>query len=36
MDTVPEPKRAIRNARCYGKAQSILVEKSKTPKLGKR
>ena len=36
MDAVPEPECAIRKARCYGKDQSILVEKSgKNPKLGK-
>ena len=35
MDVVPEPKRAIVNAWCYGKFQSILVEKiEKNPKLG--
>ena len=36
MDAVPEPERAIRNARCYGKGQSILVNKiEKNPRLGK-
>ena len=36
MDVVHEPKRAIGNARCYGKGQGILVDKiEKNPKLGK-
>ena len=36
MDAVPDPERAIGNARCYGKVQSILVDKiEKNPKLGK-
>ena len=36
MDGVTEPKLAIRNVWCYGKGQSILVEKiEKIPKLGK-
>ena len=36
MDGVLDPKRAIGNARCYGKGQSILIEKiGKNPKLGK-
>ena len=36
MDAVPEPKRAIINAWCYGKGQIILVDKiEKNLKLGK-
>ena len=36
MDAVPELERAIRNIRCYGKGQSILLDKvEKNPKLGK-
>ena len=36
MDAVPEPERAIGNARCYGKDQSILINKiEENPKLGK-
>ena len=36
MDTVPDPERAIGNVQCYGKGQSILVDKiDKNLKLGK-
>ena len=36
MDAVSDPDGAIGNARCYGKGQSILVNKIKeNPKLGK-
>ena len=36
MDTVPEPRRATINARCYVKGQNILVDKTeKITKLGK-
>ena len=36
MDAVPDPERAIGNAWCYGKGQSILVDKiKKNRKLGK-
>ena len=36
MDAVPDPESATKNAWCYGKGQSFLVEKiDKNPKLGK-
>ena len=35
MYAVPEPKRVIINAQCYGKGQSMFVDKiEKNPKLG--
>ena len=37
MDSVSEPERTIGNVRCYGKGQSIPVDKiAKKPKLGER